>query len=321
MLPTVHTLTQLSVLDATPRPPLWLWASCSKRPPTARWACRRCSWPRRSPTSSSASSPAHPCSSSASLVWQWGSSRLLFLVSVIHIFLIIINTVLWWIEHVMLFLNRETSNNAAGRAHDVCARPWSKGTTVVYIKLLVTWCDRLGVDFLPFYAASGLWCALFVVVAAAADAASLARHAGRFTEELLAALVSFIFMYSALVEVRAAAAASSGEDVVPQPDASLPSSSSSSSSSTSSSSPDVFLKHLMLFFGTFAAARQVESDLEGTTRGDACSSRYWYSCAPPPRHFASFSMLTNTFNPKHRSLLRCRYNKNVFILLEILGNN
>lgn len=131
----------------------------------------------------------------------------------------------------------------------------------MYIKLLFTWCERLGVDFLPFYAASGLWCALFVVVAAAADFATLARHAGRFTEELLAALVSFIFMYSALVEVRGAAAASREDDVL-QLDTSSSSSSSSSTSSTSSSSsssPDVFLKHLLLFFGTFAAARQVET--------------------------------------------------------------
>jgi hypothetical protein len=73
---------------------------------------------------------------------------------------------------------------------------------VVYVKLLFTWCKSLGAEFLPFYAAAGLWCALFVVVAAALDAATLARHAGRFTEELLAALVSFIFMYAAVVEVR-----------------------------------------------------------------------------------------------------------------------
>jgi hypothetical protein len=108
------------------------------------------------------------------------------------------------------------------------------GTTVVYMKLLFIWCKSLGADFLPFYAATGLWCALCVIAAAAVDAAALARHAGRFTEELLAALVSFIFMYAAVVEVRGEAVG----DAIETP-------------------PDTFLKHLLLFLGTFAAARQV----------------------------------------------------------------
>lgn len=108
------------------------------------------------------------------------------------------------------------------------------GTTVVYIKLLFTWCKSLGVQFLPFYAAAGLWCALFVVLAAAFDAATLIHAAGRFTEELLAALVSVIFIHSAMKEVGKAA-------------------------TKSKETPEMFLKHLVLFLGTFAAARQVNA--------------------------------------------------------------
>ena len=119
------------------------------------------------------------------------------------------------------------------------------GTAVAWMKILSGWFHGgggvfAGEDFLAFHAAVGLWCAGFVVFIASVGGAGLMRHAGSFTHEILAALVSGIFIRSGVAEVVAVAAVADEMD-----DAEV------------DEHPAFFLKHLMLFLGTFYVARAV----------------------------------------------------------------
>ena len=119
------------------------------------------------------------------------------------------------------------------------------GTSVAWTKILSGWFHGgggvfAGEDFLAFHAAVGLWCAGFVVFIASVGGAGLMRHAGSFTHEILAALVSGIFIRSGVAEVVAASAVADEMD-----DAEV------------DEHPAFFLKHLMLFLGTFYVARAV----------------------------------------------------------------
>ena len=119
------------------------------------------------------------------------------------------------------------------------------GTAVAWTKILSGWFHGgggvfAGEDFLAFHAAVGLWCAGFVIFIASVGGAGLMRHAGSFTHEILAALVSGIFIRSGVAEVVAAAAVTDEMD-----DAEV------------DEHPAFFLKHLMLFLGTFYVARAV----------------------------------------------------------------
>ena len=119
------------------------------------------------------------------------------------------------------------------------------GTAVAWTKILSGWFHGgggvfAGEDFLAFHAAVGLWCAGFVIFIASVGGAGLMRHAGSFTHEILAALVSGIFIRGGVAEVVAAAAVTDEMD-----DAEV------------DEHPAFFLKHLMLFLGTFYVARAV----------------------------------------------------------------
>ena len=120
------------------------------------------------------------------------------------------------------------------------------GTAVAWTKILSGWFHGggggvfAGEDFLAFHAAVGLWCAGFVVFIASVGGAGSMRHAGSFTHEILAALVSGIFIRSGVAEVVAASAVADEMD-----DAEV------------DEHPAFFLKHLMLFLGTFYVARAV----------------------------------------------------------------
>ena len=120
------------------------------------------------------------------------------------------------------------------------------GTAVAWTKILSGWFHGggggvfAGEDFLAFHAAVGLWCAGFVVFIASVGGAGSMRHAGSFTHEILAALVSGIFIRSGVAEVVAASAVADEMN-----DAEV------------DEHPAFFLKHLMLFLGTFYVARAV----------------------------------------------------------------
>ena len=118
------------------------------------------------------------------------------------------------------------------------------GTAVAWVKILATWFGRGGMfegeDFLAFHAAVGAWCAAFVVLTASVGGAGLARHAGSFTQEILAALVSGVFIRGGVGEVVSASVVTDEMDDVAVED-----------------HPAFFLKHLVLFLGTFYVARAV----------------------------------------------------------------
>eukprot|EP00127_Corallochytrium_limacisporum_P005241 Clim_evm58s201 gene=Clim_evmTU58s201 len=68
------------------------------------------------------------------------------------------------------------------------------GPITVYIEVLSSWTESLDVDFLPFYAWTGLWTALFLILIAVFDISSFIRYCGAFTEEIFAMLISAIFI-------------------------------------------------------------------------------------------------------------------------------
>ena len=79
-----------------------------------------------------------------------------------------------------------------------------------------------------------------MVITASVGGAGLARHAGSFTQEILAALVSGVFIRGGVGEVVAASFVTDEMDDVEVED-----------------HPAFFLKHLVLFLGTFYVARAV----------------------------------------------------------------
>ncbi len=78
------------------------------------------------------------------------------------------------------------------------------GPLLVFTAILYRMCQDLGIPFFPTYAWVGMWSAVLLVILAATDASCLMRYFTRFTDEIFAALISFIFVYEAikaLVEV------------------------------------------------------------------------------------------------------------------------
>lgn len=75
----------------------------------------------------------------------------------------------------------------------------------VFIKVLFTWCKSLDIEFLPFYAWTGIWTAVFLLILVVTDACYLMKYCGRFTEEIFATLIAALFVseyISPLIEVR-----------------------------------------------------------------------------------------------------------------------
>ena len=80
----------------------------------------------------------------------------------------------------------------------------STGPILIFTAMLfdlsaLVWGAEAGpAQFLPAYAWVGLWTAAFVLVLAATDASSLMRYFTRFTDEIFAALISVIYIASAI---------------------------------------------------------------------------------------------------------------------------
>lgn len=76
----------------------------------------------------------------------------------------------------------------------------STGPVIVFIGLLYDMCTRWSLPFLSTLAWVGLWTSLILIVLAAVEASRLIRWFTRFTDEIFAALISFIFIYEALAD-------------------------------------------------------------------------------------------------------------------------
>ncbi|XP_072048031.1 electroneutral sodium bicarbonate exchanger 1-like [Amphiura filiformis] len=74
----------------------------------------------------------------------------------------------------------------------------STGPILVYEKILVSFCDSSGLDYLSFRFWIGLWTAALCIVLVATDMSAMVKYFTRFTEESFSSLISFIFIYEAI---------------------------------------------------------------------------------------------------------------------------
>ncbi|KAA8492257.1 Sodium bicarbonate transporter-like protein 11 [Porphyridium purpureum] len=68
------------------------------------------------------------------------------------------------------------------------------GPVTVFIQVLFNWSEALDIDFLPFYAWTGIWCGIILTAVVAFDLIAYVRYVGQFTEEIFAGLVAVIFI-------------------------------------------------------------------------------------------------------------------------------
>lgn len=77
----------------------------------------------------------------------------------------------------------------------------STGPVIIFMGILYTACENLGIPYLPTLAWVGLWTMVILIVFAVTDASSLIRYFTRFTDDTFAALISLIFIYEALKDM------------------------------------------------------------------------------------------------------------------------
>ena len=68
------------------------------------------------------------------------------------------------------------------------------GPMLVFEEILYTFCDKFGLDYLPFRLWIGIWTMLYCFVLVITDASALVRYFTRFTEESFATLIALIFI-------------------------------------------------------------------------------------------------------------------------------
>mmetsp|Transcript_33945 Transcript_33945/g.133179 ORF Transcript_33945/g.133179 Transcript_33945/m.133179 type:complete len:820 (-) Transcript_33945:65-2524(-) len=68
------------------------------------------------------------------------------------------------------------------------------GPVTVFISVLFSWSEGLGIPFLPFYAWTGIWAAIILTLIVMFDLIAYVRFVGQFTEEIFAMLVALIFI-------------------------------------------------------------------------------------------------------------------------------
>lgn len=68
------------------------------------------------------------------------------------------------------------------------------GPMLVFEEILYTFCDKFGMDYLPFRLWIGIWTMLYCFVLVITDASALVRYFTRFTEESFATLIALIFI-------------------------------------------------------------------------------------------------------------------------------
>ena len=75
------------------------------------------------------------------------------------------------------------------------------GPVLVFTGILYNFANSVGVEFLPFYAWTGVWIGVFSVILASIDAACLVNKVTRWTDEIFAGLISLIFTISAIQDL------------------------------------------------------------------------------------------------------------------------
>lgn len=64
----------------------------------------------------------------------------------------------------------------------------------VFIDVLYRWCVSLEIEFLPFYAWTGIWTAVILIILVVTDACYIMKYCGHFTEEIFATLIAALFV-------------------------------------------------------------------------------------------------------------------------------
>lgn len=64
----------------------------------------------------------------------------------------------------------------------------------VFIDVLFRWSTSLEIEFLPFYAWTGLWTAVILLILVVTDACVIMKYCGHFTEEIFATLIAALFI-------------------------------------------------------------------------------------------------------------------------------
>eukprot|EP01029_Cantina_marsupialis_P032408 TRINITY_DN9868_c0_g2_i1.p1 TRINITY_DN9868_c0_g2~~TRINITY_DN9868_c0_g2_i1.p1 ORF type:complete len:950 (+),score=326.52 TRINITY_DN9868_c0_g2_i1:44-2893(+) len=77
------------------------------------------------------------------------------------------------------------------------------GPLLIFTGVLYDLCDSNNWDFLPVYAWVGIWIMIYSIILALTDASALIRYCTRFTDEIFAALISVIFVLTAIEDIRA----------------------------------------------------------------------------------------------------------------------
>jgi hypothetical protein len=80
-----------------------------------------------------------------------------------------------------------------------CAVLRSTGPLLSYVKILYSWTSaNFELEFLAFYMYTGIWLGGFLILFSLTESSVLIKYCGRFTEEILALLVSFVFIFNAV---------------------------------------------------------------------------------------------------------------------------
>lgn len=77
----------------------------------------------------------------------------------------------------------------------------STGPVIIFMGILYSLCEGLGIPYMPTLACVGMWTMLFLLILSATDACSWIRYFTRFTDDTFAALISLIFIYEALKDI------------------------------------------------------------------------------------------------------------------------
>ena len=75
------------------------------------------------------------------------------------------------------------------------------GPILVFTGILYKLAWAFEIEFLPFYAWTGLWIGVFSIILASLDVAVVIKKVSRFTDEIFSGLISLIFTTSAIIDL------------------------------------------------------------------------------------------------------------------------
>jgi hypothetical protein len=77
----------------------------------------------------------------------------------------------------------------------------STGPVLAFVAVLVQMSNAIQVPFLPFYAWTGLWTSLLLMISTLTSASNTVKYLTRFTDEIFSALISTIFIVEAVSDI------------------------------------------------------------------------------------------------------------------------